>query len=548
MPVCLPRRLSADRWVKLCLRALVCVPALTGIAQAQTASSPGLDLRGADSASSSGLLPNNSGLRSLDAGGAAGTGSGTATVAPSAAINYGRPRRAQTLPRPRAPNPSLKPGRPPLPALQPYATSAEAKRALRPGINPRNAVSTAPSTNVAVVPTIPAKGRPKPEPADPFGPLGINVGSLRLLPYIEGSGGFDSNPNRVTNPTKGSPVARGDAGVAVQSQWSQHDLRGTFRFGYAEYFAAPQANRPDGAGDLTARIDVTRDTAINLNVNAKLDTLRPGSPELSAGGNGITSTNRPIVFSTGGYAGVTQKFNRFEVSLRGTIDRQQYQNATFSDGSVQLLTQNDYSTVGLRPRVSYELTPGIKPFVEATLDKRMHDNGQDQSGFKRNSTGMALRGGTTFEMSRVLTGEISGGWIERSYEDTRLANLRGPAFDAALIYTASPLTTVTLRGSTTVNETNVINASASISRKISGEISHAFFRNFTMVGGLSYGTNTYKGADINERSLTGTVRAEYNLTRSVVIKASYTHERLNSNVQGSDYTANVFLLGLRLQR
>ena len=48
--------------------------------------------------------------------------------------------------------------------------------------------------------------------------------------------------------------------------------------------------------------------------------------------------------------------------------------------------------------------------------------------------------------------------------------------------------------------------------------------------------------------VTGTVKAEYSLTRSVVVKASYAYERLKTTVQGSDYTANIFLLGLRLQR
>ena len=38
------------------------------------------------------------------------------------------------------------------------------------------------------------------------------------------------------------------------------------------------------------------------------------------------------------------------------------------------------------------------------------------------------------------------------------------------------------------------------------------------------------------------------LARSIVVRGSFTHERLKSSAPGSDYTANVFLLGLRLQR
>jgi hypothetical protein len=42
--------------------------------------------------------------------------------------------------------------------------------------------------------------------------------------------------------------------------------------------------------------------------------------------------------------------------------------------------------------------------------------------------------------------------------------------------------------------------------------------------------------------------AEYNLTRSIVLKGSFTRQRMASNQPGTDYTADVFMLGLRFQR
>ena len=61
-------------------------------------------------------------------------------------------------------------------------------------------------------------------------------------------------------------------------------------------------------------------------------------------------------------------------------------------------------------------------------------------------------------------------------------------------------------------------------------------------------TDYQGGAPLHERTLTGTLKAEYNLSRSVIVRGSFTHERLQSSTPGSDYTANVFLLGLKLQR
>ena len=129
-----------------------------------------------------------------------------------------------------------------------------------------------------------------------------------------------------------------------------------------------------------------------------------------------------------------------------------------------------------------------------------------------------------------------------------MRDLRGTVFDAALIWTATPLTTVTFKAATELGETNLSGASGSIRRRASVEVSHALLRNLTIAATASLADTDYRGADLKERSYSAGLRADYNLTRSVVVRGSFTHERLKSSAANSDYTANTFLLGLRLQR
>jgi hypothetical protein len=520
----------------------------------QTAASP-TGLRGVPDRSAASSDP-NSGLVS-PAQPPASYAAGAGDPQPNAAINYGRPRKAQTKP---LPYPAPKAGKPPLPPLEGYRTSYETRRKARrrDATEQTGRVQPQPPTGVAVVPMIVVKNVKPPE-EKPFDPVGVRVGSLRLTPYIEGSGGFDTNPYRVNNPTKGSPLLRGEVGTKMQSEWSQHGLTGELRLGYNDFPRMTIANRPDGLGKVDGKVDVLRDTTIDYGGAFSITTLRPGSPEIQSGSSNVISTNQPITWTAGGYLGGTQKFNRLEVSMRGTLDRAQTGDANFSDGSIQKLSLNDYTTIGIRPRISYEITPGVKPFVEATVDRRVYDNVYDVNGFKRSSTGYTARAGASFEVVREVTGEVSAGYVERNYDDSRLNPLRGPLVDASVIWTASPLTTVTLRASTTANETTIANASGAISRRISGEISHALLRNVTLTGMAAYQVTSYQGTNlqtssstttsgINERLFVANVKAEYALTRSVSIKASYSYEKLKTTVPGSDYTANVFLLGLRLQR
>jgi hypothetical protein len=458
----------------------------------------------------------------------------------SAVINYGKPTpKKPKLFQIAKPNPRVSP---PLPPLTAYPTAPGMRK--KSGYPQR--LDAVPGPTVAISPGLPRPPRPKPDER-PFDPVGIGFGSLRLTPFVETGLGYDSNPNRLPHPQKGSAFWRSDAGFALKSDWLQNSVIADLRAGYSDYIQYHTADRPDAAGKINGRIDVTRDTQVNLEGRFTLDTQRPGSPELAAPGVAVV-TDRPLIATYGATAGVTQKFNRVLLSLRGTFDRVDYQNGTLSDGSVLHLSRDDYSTYGLVGRAGYELTPGLIPFVEFSGDIRRHDDSPDSNGFARNSQGIGGKTGAMVDLSKVLTGEVSAGYGQRTYVDSRLSALKGPLIDAALIWSATPLTTVTLRGATTLGETNLAYASGVLSSRVSLELSHALFRNFTLTGIATWQNNQYKGAPITENLYSVLLRAEYNLTRSVAIRASFTNERLHSTASGSDYTANVFLVGMRLQR
>jgi hypothetical protein len=484
----------------------------------------------------------------------------------STAPYYGKPR-AKIL-GPIRPRPPPRPSARQLPPLEAYKTSKIARDLLRRGVATadRNArpdttggspkvfdpvlgvpTPSDPPPSVAVLPTIRTKPKPKAEDA-PFAPIGIGLGNVRLRPSLETSAGYDNNPNRVTTPLRGSPVLRADGALNVQSEWSRHELKGDLRLGYADYPSVHTANRPDGAGALTGRVDVSRDTQIDLGARYTLDTQRPGSPELPAGTAGTTVTNRPLIFSSGATLGGTQRFNRLELSLKGTFDRTVNQNATQSDGTIIDLAANNFNAYGVIGRASYEISPKLRPFVETTADMRRYDQPTDVNGFERSSNGLSARGGAVYEITSLVKGEASAGYGQRKYEDSRLANLNGPLVDASIIYAPTPLTTVTLRGTTSFDETTVSGASGAVVRRITVQVSHALLRNVTITALGTFQDTNYRGVSLDEKYFNGTLRAEYNLTRTVAIRASYSFEKLKSTSPGNDYTANVFLLGLRFQR
>ena len=294
-------------------------------------------------------------------------------------------------------------------------------------------------------------------------------------------------------------------------------------------------------GTSNLKLNITRDTDIDVDTRLSLDTQRPGSANFNA-----ATTERPLVFGYGASAGVTQRYNRLSLNLRGSVDRTTYANARDSLGGLILQSDRDVTQYGLRARAGYEMTPGITPFVEASVDTRVFDAKVDAGTFRRSSIGLGGRVGSTFELTRLVTGEASVGYLQRNFDDPRLRELRGIVGDASLRWTATPLTTVTLRGATDLADTTVANVSGSINRRVSLEVAHALRRNWIITGVAGVSRSSFTGGTTEDTYSIG-LRTEYKLTRMLAIRASLTHERFTSTTPGADYTANIALVGLRLQ-
>jgi hypothetical protein len=381
--------------------------------------------------------------------------------------------------------------------------------------------------------------------ADPYAQVGTRIGNIRIFPAVQEDIGYDTNPNRDSRASgrrKGSILLRPEGELRLQSDWSRHELTAHLRGAYHEYLDVQGADRPEASGRVNLRVDATRDTRIDLEGRYFLDTQRPGSPELNA-----PVAERPLVQTGGGSLGVTQRFNRLSLGLRGNVDRTTYEDARLPDGVILDQSDRDVTQYEARLRAGYELKPGLTPFVEGIVDTRDYDRTVDDAGFRRSSDGLGARAGSTFEITRKLTGEASGGYMERRYDDERLPDLRGPLVEGSIIWAATPLTTVRLRGTTQIADTSLADSSGALVSRATLEVQHDLRRNLSLIGSVTVSQADYRGIFLREEGLAASLKLDYRLTRSVALRASFTHERLRSTDPGDDYTANVYLVGLRFQ-
>ncbi len=390
---------------------------------------------------------------------------------------------------------------------------------------------------------------------DPFAPTGIRAGSFTFFPAVELTGGLDTNPAHVPGG-KDSFLFTVAPELLVRSDWERHalnaDIKGSY-LAYSQTFGTNDDGSPSGVPNsldrptldsrVDGRIDVTSRSHFDMEGRLLIGTDNPGSPNIQAG-----LARLPIVTTVGTTLGYTQAFNRFELTAKGTFDRSVWQASTLTDGTTSGNDDRNFDQYGGALRVGYELKPGLKPFAEVGADARVHDLTFDRNGEQRDSDGVYAKVGTTFEFTRKLTGEVSVGYLTRDYKDPGLNNIGGLTTDASLIFAATPLTTFTATAKSTVNEVILPGVSGDFSRDFALQIDHSLRRWLIATAQIGYGTDEYVGLDRFDHRWFASFQLLYKLSRDVQLKAQIRRDWIASSVPGIDYTADQFLVGVRLQR
>ncbi|MGP0089520.1 MAG: outer membrane beta-barrel protein [Xanthobacteraceae bacterium] len=390
------------------------------------------------------------------------------------------------------------------------------------------------------LPPVPRR-RPSPEP-DPFDPVGMRVGSFLMRSAVELTGGADTNPSRAYGGSAASALFVVAPEMQLRSDWNRHALDVDLRGSYTWLASVPSLDRPNLEAKANGRIDVTSQDHIDLQSRFLLSTDYPGSPNLQAG-----IAKLPIFTSVGATAGYDHTFNRLDISLKGTVDRTTYQESLLTDGTTFSNSDRNYDQYGAQLRGSYELNPGLKPFAELDVDRREHDLPFDRSGLQRDSDGITPRVGAKLDLAGELRGELSVGYTDRTYKDPSFQDLRGMVVDGSMVWSPTGLTSATLTAQSFANESVLTGVSGVLTQNYAIQVDHAFRRWLIGTAKLGFGTDDYVTSPRLDHRTLASLGVTYKIDRNMQIKGEVRREWLHSNIAGSDYTANVFLAGIRLQ-
>ena len=368
--------------------------------------------------------------------------------------------------------------------------------------------------------------RPRPD----YDALGIRRGVFLIYPQVDAGLTYDSNIFADDSDEEDLILSVAPS-VTAQSQWSRHEIEATLDAEGAAYVDHNDANYLDVGGRVAGRFDISRASFARGIVEAGREHEDFASPD-EVNRNETTNVFRYLVG-----ADYRRTFNRVYVQPGFRVQR-----IDFEDGDVNFRDRTRYLAA---LRAAYALSARLRLLAVGEYDIVRYD---EQLVLDRDNMGIAGRVGVEAELSGLLFGELTAGFVHRTYSDDDLDDVNGPSVVGALTYNVTPLTSITATAAAAVEETTVVfeddAASSQRSTSATVEVFHELRRNILLSGEAGYIRDDFTGTGRTDDTYALGVGAEYFLNRNLSLFGNYRFSSRSSDADDAEYDRNVVFVGV----
>jgi hypothetical protein len=373
-------------------------------------------------------------------------------------------------------------------------------------------------------------------------PLGLRLGAFRLDASVAGGYLYNDNVFAIDANEVDDNVLAIRPEVVLASDWSRHALRIGADADLARYDQYDSEDYDDTHVFADGRVDLGRGSLSGALGYSDLHEPR-SSPDDRGGDEpttyGLTAASAEWVFRPGALlvkpAVRYQSFSYDDTPASG-----------FPSGVIDNADRDrDELYGGLR--VGYELATNYDAFVEARATSVEYDLKADFDGFERSSDGYELVAGSTFDLGGKTFGEIYAGYRRWSYDDPRFENIDGLTFGLDLTWNATPLTTLAVLGSSSIESTTIVGAAGIQRTAVSLHVDHELLRNLILWAMVSAAREDFHGIDRVDDLREAALGAKYLMNRRLYLLLQADTERRDSSGEqvGQSYKINTVDLSLR---
>jgi hypothetical protein len=379
-------------------------------------------------------------------------------------------------------------------------------------------------------PNVPVTARPRPD----FDPLGIRAGGFLIFPSVTVDGTYNDNIFATDDNEESDFIFTFGPRIDVRSNFPRHSLNFSVQSDIGRYVDNTDENFVDYGTSLAGQLDVTRRTRLVGGLHYAHGHDDRDDPE----DPGVEVEDEPVEFDEyGGDLGIEQDFNRFNVALRGDVDRRDYDEEDQAD--------RDRILYGGRLRTGYFISPRINAFVQGGFRREERDTGAGDPPIKRDNNVYDARVGTAIDITGLLFGEVSVGWQLQEFDESELDSENSLAYGAGLTWNPTQLTSLSLDAAGGFEPSDV--GASSIRNTVALRVDHELLRNVLIGGHVAYRRDDFQDTGRVDNRFDVGPDITYLLNRYLSVGAGYTFTTRDSDDSDREFTRNLIAVRLTAQ-
>jgi len=371
--------------------------------------------------------------------------------------------------------------------------------------------------------------------------LGIKAGGFDVYPLLQTSFSYNDNIYNSDILKRADEAFTLQPDITARSHWTRHALVLDAGATLTRFVDTPSENSDQYHVTADSRLDVTHAITAALGGGyQRLVEARGSFGDVIVGGE-------PTRFDTyNAHGSTTVEVSRFLVTPGLSYIAYSYLNV-FDGDAVISQSYRDHHEVDASMRIDYSVSPGLRLFGTGVYNTQLYTHHVD--GLSQNSHGFTALAGVTFGLSELMSGEFGVGYLEENYVDPRLSNVDGFSYEGKLTWNPTPLLTVTLGASKTLQQSPFVNQTGILVDNVGLTLDYELLRNLILSASGGFESDDYRGIDRHDRLYTEQVRARYLVNRMLEAGLVLDHrQQTTSGTVGRQYAGTSVSLTASLKR
>lgn len=321
-----------------------------------------------------------------------------------------------------------------------------------------------------------------------FQPQGVPIGGLELFPSLTlgaqpRSNVFANNGNKhgdiaaliipeATLRTRGGPVDLDLHGRASISRFSRYQSE----------------NSEEETGGITANAEIG--PLSRLFADASAGNLILSRQAADSPGDAA----KPLEYTEmKGDLGAVFEAARTRVTARLDGVRLHFRDGVRRDGSPISTDDRDRTIVSGIVRLERSIKPNTSVYLAATGNSVTYRLSPPRAPLQRDSKGFGVYVGSSFELTRLIRGDVRVGYIRQKFDMPGVRSISGLGLKGSLTYFPTGLTTVSLRGERSVQDTGVPGTTGYVHAGGQVQVDHELRRYVILTAQAGYFRDNYRG-------------------------------------------------------